>query len=75
MLSDCVVEIDDLDALTGDVYTLVLLTKDHSNNYLDGTPKFAADVAAANPRWRLHLAANKKKLTLRRLKGAVFSLR
>ena len=73
--SGCVVEIDDFDALTGDVYTLVLLPKDQANNYLDGTPKFAADVAEANPRWRLHLAANKKKLTLRHLKGAVFSVR
>ena len=70
-------EIDDFDSLTRDSYTLVYMdgTKTPANNILDGTPKFASDVAAANPSWRLSLAANKKKLTLRRLKGTALSIR
>ena len=73
--SGCVVEIDDFDALSGDIYTLVHLPKTHANNYLAGTPKFADDVAAANPRWRLVFSSDRKKLCLRRIKGTALSLR
>ena len=67
---NCVVSIDDFGSLTQDRYTLMWTS---GTGVIHGTAKFANAVAAANPCWRV--SGDSSRILLRRLKGAVFSIR